>query len=85
MTTNNHNPWAIIITTIAVALFGLFWTTVDGQLKALDIRLRAVEQQIAAISARLGITEQAGSHKPSARPPAAYWDDEKQQAGGIIP
>ena len=78
---NRRHTLAITVTTIALFLFGLFWTKLD----AMDSRLRAVEQQVAAISARLGITEQAGSHKPSARPPAAYWDDEKQQAGGIIP
>ena len=78
---NRRHTLAITVTTIALFLFGLFWTKLDS----MDSRLRAVEQQVAAISARLGITEQAGSHKPSARPPAAYWDDEKQQAGGIIP
>jgi len=80
---SNHrrHTLAITVTTIALFLFGLFWAKLDS----MDSRLRAVEQQVAAISARLGITEQAGSHKPSARPPAAYWDDEKQQAGGIIP
>jgi len=84
---NNRHTAAVIITTIALTLFGLFWTTIDGQLKALDNRLRTVEQQIAAISARLGIEnrDRIGSQKLSAGPPAAARDDKKKQAGGIIP
>ena len=69
----NSKPWAIIITTVALALFTLFWTTIDGQLKALDVRLRAVEQQIAAISNQLGIRQgdPGDSQRLSAGPPAA--------------
>ena len=68
----DSKPWAIIITTVALALFTLFWTTVDGQLKALDVRLRAVEQQIAAISNQLGIRQGdlSDPQRLSAGPPA---------------
>lgn len=70
---DNNRSHATIITTIALALFALFWTTIDAQLKGLDVRLRCVEQQIAAISARLGIenSDRTDSQALPAGPPAA--------------
>lgn len=44
-----------IITMIALALFGVFWTSINGKLNNLDARLRCVEQQNASIMARIGI------------------------------
>ena len=83
MKSNNKRTLAITVTTIALFLFGLFWTKLD----AMDSRLRTVEQQIAAISDRLGIQnrDKTSSRDISARPPAGSRDDEKQQAGGITP
>ncbi len=49
------NTYATIITAIALALFGLFWNRIDGQLSALDARLRCVEQQLSGISTALQI------------------------------
>lgn len=83
---NNH-PYAKIITTIALAAFALFWTTVDGRLKALEIRLRAVENQITAISTTLGIDQSAlnNSQKGPARPSAAARLNDPGIPGPITP
>jgi len=51
--------YATVITTVAVALLLLFFTTISAQMSALDARLRTVEQQLTAISTSLGI-RQAG-------------------------
>lgn len=83
MKSNNRRHTLAITATIALFLFGLFWAKLD----ALDNRLRSVEQQVAAISDRLGIQnrDKTSSRDISARPPAGSRDDEKQQAGGITP
>lgn len=52
---NLRPSYAQIVTMIALMLFGVFWAKIDSQLTALDVRLRCVEQQIAAISVRLNI------------------------------
>jgi hypothetical protein len=64
--------YRIIITTIALALFTLFWTTIDGQLKVLDARLRCMEIQVAAISASLGIRPDGLTSSAEAKSGAAY-------------
>src|SRR4030042_2040831 len=78
----NHS-YAKIITTIALALFALFWTTIDGQLKTLDARLRCVETQIAAISAQLGVS-QGGLADPQDLP-AGHPASARRAAPGITP
>jgi hypothetical protein len=50
-----NKSYATVITAIALALFGLFWNRIDGQLTALDGRLRCIEQQVAGISTALQI------------------------------
>ena len=69
MTTPNGRQYAGIITTIALALFAVFWTQIDGQLRLMDSRLRCLEREVAAISARLGI--EPGGSAGSQNPPAA--------------
>lgn len=47
--------YATVITTVAVALLLLFFTTISAQINSLECRLRNVEVDIAAISVSLGI------------------------------
>jgi len=80
---NNRPNYANIITTIAVALFVMFFTLISGQLRALDVRIRALEIRVAEIATRLGI-EQSGltdSQKPPARPPGPSRLDDPLLAG----
>ena len=49
--------YATVITTVAVALLLLFFTTISAQIGALESRLRSVEQQLTAISTSLGIRQ----------------------------
>jgi hypothetical protein len=87
LTMSNHRPYATIITTIALALFALFWTTIDSQLKALDIRLRCVEQQVSAIAARLDVEIRGlnGSPNRAASPPAPSRQGKPTRAAPIPP
>jgi len=74
---------AIIITTVAVALFTVFWAYIDREFNDLDARLRCVEQQIAAMSARIGI-KNAGLIDPLSQPtgpPARSRLDDLRRAG----
>lgn len=59
MAANNKTRFATIITTISIALFLVFWTLIDRRLQDLEIRLRTVENQLTAISVRLGIEPEA--------------------------
>jgi len=56
---NRKHSYATIITTIALALFALFWTMIDGRLRMLEVQVRSIDRQVTAISTRLGI-EQPG-------------------------
>jgi len=56
---NNKGRYANIICTIAVAVLGFMWTTIEYRLNGLDSRLRSVEQQVTAIATRLGIPERS--------------------------
>jgi len=55
MTANNKTKFGNIITTIAIAVFFVFWTLIDRRLSNLESRMRSLELQVTAISVQLGI------------------------------
>ena len=55
MTANNKTRFGNIITTIAIAVFLVFWTLIDRRLSNLESRMRSLELQVTAISVKLGI------------------------------
>lgn len=71
---NSKGRYANIICTIAIAVLGLMWTTIEYRLTGLDARLRSVEQRLAAISDRLGIEETSTrAHTFDLRGSATAW------------
>lgn len=54
---NKVNHYGNIITTIAIAVFLILWTTIDRRLQDLEVRLRSLEQKVTAISVQLGIDQ----------------------------
>ena len=65
MAANNKTRFGNIITTIAIAVFLVFWTLIDCRLSNLESRMRSLELQVTAISVQLGIdtTRQLSSDK----------------------
>jgi hypothetical protein len=55
MAVNNKTRFSNIITTIAIAVFLVFWTLIDRRLSNLESRMRSLELQVTAISVQLGI------------------------------
>ena len=55
MVNSNKTRFGNIITTIAIAVFVIFWTLIDRRLSNLEARMRSLELQVTAISVQLGI------------------------------
>lgn len=79
--------YTTVITTIAVSLLLLFFTTLSAQIMAIESRLRSVEVQITAISTSLGIraADSTDSQTPSGRAAAGSALGESMAAGSLIP
>jgi hypothetical protein len=44
-----------IITSIAIAAFLVFWSTIDNRLRTLETEIRSLRIQVTAVSTKLGV------------------------------